>query len=123
MSRNNVNTDNFNETALLTMIITACIATIWNLIKIYFENRKNKQLLVFIQDYIDGDISDKELVNSILKFYPRKGDKLIPAMLISQNEASVLLIALDKMADSDKSDEIKRLEYKLWQFATKKKAS
>ncbi|GKX27873.1 hypothetical protein SH1V18_03530 [Vallitalea longa] len=108
---------------LFAMIATACVGTVWNLIKMYFENKKNKQVLVFLQDYIRGKITDKELVNNLLLLYPGKGDKLISTIPINKKEATALIIALDQIVDKHKSDDIKRLEYKLWCFVNKEKAS
>lgn len=111
--------------AIFTMIITACIATAWNLVNSHFENKKIKLLLALLQDYINGNISDKELTHKTLKlFKPRKGDKQLPRqILLSEKEATQLLIALDQLDDKHKNDQTKKLEYKLWRFVNKEKAS
>lgn len=109
---------------LFAMILTVCVGTVWNLIRIYFDKKKNKQLLVFIQDYINGTITDKELVNHLLTLYPGKEDKQLPRqILLSEKEATQLLIALDQLDDKYKNDRTKKLEYKLWRFVNKEKAS
>ncbi len=109
---------------LFSMFLTLCIAATWNLVKLYFENEKTKQLLAFLQDYIDGNISDKELVHKTLTLYkPRKGDKLMPKeLLIDEKEAVVLLNALDQIVDRHKADDIKQMEYKIYRFLNKEKS-
>jgi hypothetical protein len=110
---------------LFGITMTACIAAIWNLVHKHFENKEIIQLRVFLQNYIDGLITDKELTHkTLILFGPRKGERRLSSqMLISDKEATQLVIALDQLVDRHKTDDIKRLEYKLWRFANKEKAS